>query len=1330
VFKKIYILNLEDSPTDAELIREKLSEKGLDYEIRRVENREDFIKALQCQRFDLILGDYSLSSLDGIPALAIVLERCPDIPFIFVSGVTGEDIAIEALKSGATDYVLKNKLGRLAPAVSRALKEAEERIVHRQAEETSRESEDQYRSLFNYSIDAVLLTDTNGSILAANPEACRIFERTEEELCNLGTAGVIDATDPRLSAAMEERDRTCKFKGELTFMHKDGTKFPGEISTVVFTGNDGLAKTSLIIRDITERKRAQQERELSIEFLRLVNASTGTQDLVHAATAFFQQQSGCEAVGIRLKKGEDYPYFEARGFPKEFVLAENSLCARDSAGGIIRDSSGKPVIECMCGNVICGRFEPAKSFFTKQGSFWSNNTTELLRRTTEADRQTRTRNRCNGEGYESVALLPLHLGEERLGLLQLNDRRTGVFSEEVLGIWERLADQLAVALAKFRTEEALRESEERYRSLFKNMLNGYAYCKMVFEGMRPLDFIYLDVNEAFEKLTGLTNVVGKKVTEVIPGIREADPQLFEIYSRVAMTGNPEQFETYVEALRNWFSISVYSPKKEHFVAVFDVISERKKAEESLRQSETRFSTVFHNSPIGIVLSGADDGKFYDVNDSFLSVYGYSREEIIGRTSHDLKLWVHSGEREAMVRMLREYGRVKNFEAQFRKKSGELGSLLISAELIKLNGKEHLLGMFTDITKRKRAEIELRTSIQLWNDTFDAMNEAILVSDENGKIVRCNRASLHLFAKDPDQILGKTHWDIVHPSEEPGSDCAFIRMQKSRRREYMMYRLQANWFNITVDPIFDVDGMLHGSVQILTNVTERRQFEEQLRESESKFKSLAEQSLVGTYIIQDNLFKYVNPRLAEMLEYRPEDLIEKIHMTDIIIPEDRALVETKVRQLLSSGEAVSQYEVRGLKKSGEILHAETYGTKGLYQGKPAIIGMALDITEKKNLERQLLQSQKIEAIGTLAGGVAHDFNNILSAIIGYGHLTLMKMREDEPLRANINQILEASQRASVLTQSLLAFSRQQPVNLAVVDLNALVHRLENLLKRLLREDIDLKTICPERAFNIMADSGQIEQVLMNLVTNARDAMPDGGRLTIEIKLTTIDGDFVESHGYGLPGEYALLMVTDNGTGMDEKTKQKVFEPFFTTKEVGKGTGLGLAMVYGIVKKHEGYINIYSEVGRGTTFKIYLPLARAASVEEEKKEEIAAPDLEGSETVLVAEDDRALRSLSSTILKHFGYTVIEAVDGEDAIFKYVQNKDKIHLVILDGIMPKKNGWQAYEEIHIMTSAVKVIFMSGYSEDVFSAKSIFDKGLTYILKPATPSELLKKVREVLDK
>jgi len=327
---------------------------------------------------------------------------------------------------------------------------------------------------------------------------------------------------------------------------------------------------------------ALHESEVTIEFLRLVNESAGTRDLIRSVTTFFQQQSGCDAVGVRLLEGEDYPYFEARGFPPEFVQAENRLCEQDAAGNISRDSQGHALLECMCGNVIRGRFDPAKPFFTAEGSFWTNGTTELLATTAEADRPAHARNRCNHEGYESVALIPLRLGEQRLGLLQLNARQPGAFQPEAIALWERLGAHLAVALAKFRAEDALRQSEARFRSLFENMREGFAYQRMLFQQGQPRDFIYLHVNDAFARLTGLKNVIGRRATEVIPGLRDTNPELFELYGRVAATGQPEKFEIYVKALQDWFSVSVYSPAQGYFVSVFDKITERKQAEETIR----------------------------------------------------------------------------------------------------------------------------------------------------------------------------------------------------------------------------------------------------------------------------------------------------------------------------------------------------------------------------------------------------------------------------------------------------------------------------------------------------------------------------------------------------------------------------------------------------------------------------------------------------------------------------------------------------------------------------------------------------------------------------
>ncbi|HBF34848.1 TPA: hypothetical protein DDW35_09830, partial [Candidatus Sumerlaeota bacterium] len=372
-------------------------------------------------------------------------------------------------------------------------------------------------------------------------------------------------------------------------------------------------------RDITHRKRAEFERETAIEFLRLVNESTSTPDLIHRAVEFFQKCSGCDAVGIRLREGEDYPYYETHGFPADFVRLETHLCARDIAGQLMRDEIGHPIIECMCGNVICERTDPSKPFFTTNGSFWSNCTTELLASTTDADRQTHTRNRCNGQGYESVALLPLRFGKEHLGLLQLNNHQRDTFSAPSIALWERLADYLAVALSQSYARDALHASEDTYRSLFDNMLNGFAYCQMLFDEQdNPCDFIYISVNSAFETLTGLKNVIGKRVSEVIPRLKTDDRELFNLYGKVAREGQPERIEVFVEAMQMWFSISVYCPLRGYFVAVFDVITERKKAEEALRQANARLQRFVDANIVGIIVANAE-GAIIEANDYYLNL---------------------------------------------------------------------------------------------------------------------------------------------------------------------------------------------------------------------------------------------------------------------------------------------------------------------------------------------------------------------------------------------------------------------------------------------------------------------------------------------------------------------------------------------------------------------------------------------------------------------------------------------------------------------------------------------------------------------------------------
>ena len=425
----------------------------------------------------------------------------------------------------------------------------------------------------------------------------------------------------------------------------------------------------------------------------------------------------------------------------------------------------------------------------------------------------------------------------------------------------------------------------------------------------------------------------------------------------------------------------------------------------------------------------------------------------------------------------------------------------------------------------------------------------------------------------------------------------------------------------------------------------------------------------------------------------------------------------------------EFEITGLK--GRQLWLDTQAVPFRDEAGKVVAQLCItrNITEHKALEAQLFQAQKMEAIGHLAGGISHDFNNILTAIIGFANLMDMRMAEGDPQRLNLRHILTSAERAADLTRSLLAFSRKQIIDPQPADLNKLIARAESFLQRIMGEDIDLTSRLFDQALTVCVDCGQIEQVLMNLVSNARDAMPDGGMLSISTEQVQIDASFIKAHGYGKPGSYALLNISDSGMGMSAVDCKRVFEPFFTTKEAGKGTGLGMSVVYGIVKQHSGYINVYSEPGVGTAFTIYLPLV--ATAPEEKPGAVHGVELPRGqgETILVADDDALLRELTEHVLGEFGYRVVTAEDGEQAIAKFREADPPIDLVILDIIMPRLNGKEALQEIRRISPGCKALLVSGYAADIIQRRGGLEAGVELLSKPLRPQLLLKKVREILD-
>jgi len=635
-------------------------------------------------------------------------------------------------------------------------------------------------------------------------------------------------------------------------------------------------------------------------------------------------------------------------------------------------------------------------------------------------------------------------------------------------------------------------------------------------------------------------------------------------------------------------------------------------------------------------------------------------------------------------------------------------------------------MLEDLEEAKR---RLQEGESRYRSVFENTGTATVIIEEDGTVTLANDQFAALCGYTREEIEGRKSWiEFVAEKDREKTREYYHRRRLDPRGTPARHECDLVDRNGEVRNILLTVNMITGTSQCvasLLDITERKRADMALRESEEKYRLLVANAGEAILIVQDGDIRFLNRKCLEMTGYSEEELLES-RFADLVHPDDRGMVLQRYEERLRGEREPETYAFRILNKAVEEIWVQLCGARITWEGRPADLAFLQDITEQKKLEAQFVQAQKMEAVGRLAGGIAHDFNNMIGAILGYCDLILPGLREGDPLYSDIMQIKICAERSAALTRQLLAFSRKQILVPKVLNFSEVVEEFKSVLSRLIGEHIKLQIIRRASLGFVKADHGQIEQIIMNLAVNARDAMPDGGKLTIEIENVQIDERYAATHIGATSGPHVMLAVTDTGCGMAPETLSRIFEPFFTTKEPSKGTGLGLSTVYGIVKQSGGSIWVYSELGKGTTFKLYFPRVEGARTEMKP----VRPDaLRGAgETVLVVEDSDALRNLVVQILARGGYRVVAARNGGEALLTCERFPGRIELLLTDVVMPQMGGRELANRLTQSCSEMKVLYMSGYTDSSITHNGMLEAGVHFIQKPFNVEALLAKVREVL--
>ena len=936
---------------------------------------------------------------------------------------------------------------------------------------------------------------------------------------------------------------------------------------------------------------------------------------------------------------------------------------------------------------------------------------------------------------KSALSIPMQAGNKLIGTININAlNRARPFTLGQMKALTILASAAAAALESASLYRQVQQAEEKYRSIFENAIEG------IFQATPEGRFI--TVNPSLARIMGYDGP-----QDMITAVTTPEQFYVNAESRIEAARIEKEegvlrgfeFQAYrKDGTKIWLSGNRHSVRNEANEELYREgsvtdITERKRME---AQREL-LSALVQASPDFIGYADPKTSEILYINKHGRKMCGIGEDEELGelKISDVHPAWMNQRMEEVVLPAAVRDGLWEGDGAFLNRDGSEIPVSMLLLARKTANGEVDLFYTVSrDITERKKAEAELHFQKSLLEAQSEASIDGILVVSQTGQILSYNEtfvdlwgiseelltgsdeqalsSVLPLLAK-PEEMLARVDYLYNHPEEEWRDEIELI---------------DGRTFDRYSAPIKNTQEEYYGRVWFFRDITERKRGEGALRDSEERYRDLVENAhdIIYSHDLAGN-YTSMNKAGELITGYTHEEAL-RLNLARTVAPEYLANSIEMLRRKLA-GERVTAYEMELIRKDGRRVAVEV-NTKLVFQnGVPVgVQGIARDVTDRKLLEEQFRQSQKMEAIGQLAGGVAHDFNNLLTAINGYTSLALQRLDEHNSVRPYLEEVKKAGDRAANLTRQLLAFGRKQILQPIPLDLNGTVSDMNKMLRRLIGEDINLSAKLATDLKPIKADPGQIEQVLMNLVVNARDAMPQGGRLTIETANVELDREYARGHVGIQPGNYVMLAVSDTGTGMSEETRARIFEPFFTTKEKGKGTGLGLSTVYGIVQQSGGSIWVYSEPNKGTSFKVYLPRLEAPVKADEQK---PAPEIgpRGSETVLLVEDEDVVRGLATHILEDAGYKVLAARGGAEAIQLCTGPVKQIDLLLTDVVMPETSGKEVAERVTALRPHLKVLFMSGYTDEAIVHHGVLDSNVEFIQKPFTPMGLSKKVREVLD-